>query len=169
MHSGRMCTSRSLTASHRIPGWSAQPNPPPARLPPPAPSDADPPRCNPPMDAYPPGHVTCDACWEATTPCEQNDRQVQKHFLWKLHLRAVNILSFYYNDEETKIVVSPLCEVSLFIGTKFTTATSLRKVKINRKRPPIPQSQDRFEIKLNLGNLLHFLFIEEVSNFCHNF
>ena len=60
-------------------------------------------------------------------------------------------------------------EVLLFIGTKFTTATSLRKVKINRKRAPIPQSQDRFEIKLNLGNLLHFLFIEKVSNFCHNF
>ena len=85
------------------------------------------------------------------------------------HLRAVNILSFYYNDEEKKIIVSPLCEVSLFIGTQFTTATSLRKVKINLKRAPIPQSQDRFEIKLNLGNLLHFLFIEEVSNFCHNF
>ena len=27
-----------------------------------------------PLDAHPPGHVTCDACWEA--PCEQNDRQV---------------------------------------------------------------------------------------------
>ena len=65
--------------------------------------------------------------------------------------------------------VSPQWEVSFFIGVKFATVTSFRKVKINRKRAPIPQSQDRFEIKLNLGNLLHFLFIEEVSNFCHNF
>ena len=32
-----------------------------------------------PLDA---GHVTCEACWEANpAPCEQNDTQMQKHYL----------------------------------------------------------------------------------------
>ena len=56
MHSRRMRTARLLTVSRSAQGWggSAQPR-----------------------DADPPGHVTCDACWEATpTPCEQNDTQV---------------------------------------------------------------------------------------------
>ena len=77
MHSSRMRTARSLTISHSIPGVIC-----------PTPLDADPPGCRPflhadppwmltpagyrpsldadtSLDADPPFHVTCDACWEA--------------------------------------------------------------------------------------------------------
>ena len=49
MHSSRMCTTRLLTVSHVSQGGGGLPNP----------SS---------LDADPPGHVTCDACWEANSP-----------------------------------------------------------------------------------------------------
>ena len=58
MRSSRMRTFHLLTVSHSAWGVSAQP------------PDADP------LVADPPGHVTCDACLEDNSPCEDNDTQV---------------------------------------------------------------------------------------------
>ena len=61
MHSSRMHTARLLTVLHPVVlGGSAPP-----------------PTCRPLLDADPPGHVTCDACWEAIPPMNRmTDRHV---------------------------------------------------------------------------------------------
>ena len=54
MHSSRMRTARLLTVSRSARGGGLPTS----------------------LEADPPGHVTCDACWEANPLCEQNDRHV---------------------------------------------------------------------------------------------
>ena len=62
------------------------------------PLGADPPGCRPlwrqtPLDAEPPGHVTCDVSWEATAPPPTVDRQTLVKTLScpKLRLQALTI------------------------------------------------------------------------------
>ena len=89
MHSSRVRTARLLTVSRRSQGGLS--SPPGGRTPPaypwrqttPPPPDAD---C-PTLDEDPPGHVTCDACWEVTphphprTVDRMTDRSFWKHYL----------------------------------------------------------------------------------------
>ena len=57
MHSSGMCTACLLTVYLSISGGRSA-HPPGGR----------PPWMQTPLDADPPGHVTCDACWEANHP-----------------------------------------------------------------------------------------------------
>ena len=82
MHSSRMRTARLLIVSCSIPcisgggGGSAQPplmqNPSPMQTP----------GCRLPAGCRPPGHVTCDACWEANPLVDRrNDTRLWKHYI----------------------------------------------------------------------------------------
>ena len=138
MHSSRMRTARSLTISHSIPGVIC-----------PTPLDADPPGCRPflhadppwmltpagyrpsldadtSLDADPPFHVTCDACWEANpTPMNRMTHRCKnitlpqtsfvggKNWTWNIletilykKSRYMNWQNFPNNDSQTRRIES---------------------------------------------------------------